>query len=78
MVPIILCYTAFSYRTMFGRLDSEIMSDATAIHCIKEFLVAGIFVWILGLFLASAFAVLNVISLRKVSQKLEFWLTFDS
>lgn len=23
MVPIILCYTAFSYRTMFGRLDSE-------------------------------------------------------
>lgn len=22
-VPIILCYTAFSYRTMFGRLDSE-------------------------------------------------------
>ena len=23
MVPIILCYTAFSYRTMFGRLDNE-------------------------------------------------------
>ncbi|MEC7939898.1 MAG: cytochrome d ubiquinol oxidase subunit II [Pseudomonadota bacterium] len=23
MVPIILCYTAFSYRTMFGRLDSK-------------------------------------------------------
>ncbi|OBS97388.1 cytochrome d ubiquinol oxidase subunit II [Vibrio tasmaniensis] len=23
MVPIILCYSAFSYRTMFGRLDSE-------------------------------------------------------
>lgn len=23
MVPIILCYTAFSYRTMFGRLDTE-------------------------------------------------------
>jgi cytochrome d ubiquinol oxidase subunit II len=22
MVPIIVCYTAFSYRTMFGRLDS--------------------------------------------------------
>ncbi|MCZ4309757.1 cytochrome d ubiquinol oxidase subunit II [Vibrio atlanticus] len=23
MVPIILCYSAFSYRTMFGRLDNE-------------------------------------------------------
>ncbi len=56
-LPMIVAYTSWVYKVLWGKVDEKSVTDKTAMP--TEGKMMWYFAWILGLPLAAAFAVLN-------------------